>query len=62
MPEEPEESELPDYAKDSMAASLPSDPDELLTDQQKSSLSADLAKLARLRRDAEMDSANLRLA
>jgi hypothetical protein len=53
---------LSEHARSTMAASLPGDPNELLTDEQKSSLSADLAKLARLRRDAEMVSATLRLA
>ena len=50
------------HAKDTMAAALPADPNQLLTDEQKSSLSADVAKLARLRREAEMTSATLRLA
>jgi len=59
MPDDPA---LPDDAKESIAAALPADPDDLLSDDQKSSLAADLAKLARLRREAEIASASLRLA
>jgi hypothetical protein len=58
----PEDPEFPGYAKDALASSLPADPDELLSEQQKSTLSADLDSLARLRRDAEMASATLRMA
>lgn len=57
-----EDAELPGYAKDALASSLPTDPDELLTEDQRSTLSADLDSLARLRRDAEMASATLRMA
>jgi len=58
----PEDTELPGYAKEALASLLPADPDELLSEQQKSSLQADLDSLARLRRDAEMASATLRMA
>ena len=57
----PGDAEPPDY-EHILAAALPSNPNDLLTDEQKSGLSADLAKLARLRREAEIASATLRLA
>lgn len=57
-----EDAEFPAYAKDALASSLPTDPDEMLSEAQKSNLSADLDGLARLRRDAEMASATLRMA
>lgn len=53
--------ELPEEAKTTIESSLPTDPNELLSEEQRSSLSSDLAKLARLRREAEASSATLRL-
>lgn len=58
----PDDAFISDHAKETMRASLPADPNDLLTEDQKSTLAADLAKLARLRRDAEIASATLRLA
>lgn len=57
----PGKTEPPDY-EHILVVALPSNPNDLLTDEQKSGLSADLAKLARLRREAEIASASLRLA
>ena len=54
--------ELPENVKNALEANLPADLDELLNDEQKSSLTADLAKLARLRREAEVQSAAMRMA
>jgi hypothetical protein len=56
------DAELPEDVKSLLEANLPADLDELLNDQQKSSLTADLTKLARLRRDAEVLSATMRMA
>jgi hypothetical protein len=58
----PGHTEQPPTYEQLLAATLPSDPNELLTDEQKSDLNADLAKLARLRREAKTASASLRLA
>jgi len=56
------DAELPQEVKSALEATLPADLDELLNDEQKSSLTADLAKLARLRREAEVQSAAMRMA
>jgi hypothetical protein len=53
---------LPKLSTDETTAQLPSDPTSLLTSDQQKELAEDLAKLARLRRDAETASASLRLA
>lgn len=57
-----DDSELPDFVKNALEASLPADLDDLYSDQQKCTLSVDSEKLARLRRDAEVVSATLRMA
>ncbi len=54
--------ELPDSVKSALQANLPADLEELLDDEQKSNLTADLAKMARLRREAEVQSAAMRMA
>lgn len=53
---------LPKVTKDEMSRLLPADPTKLLTDAQRKELEDDLARLARLRRDAEATSGSLRLA
>lgn len=53
---------LPKASTDEMSQRLPADPTELLTDAQQRKLEDDLARLARLRRDAEATSGSLRLA
>ena len=56
------EAVLPQLSTDDTTAQLPSDPKELLSPAEHQELTADLAKLAQLRRDAETASASLRLA
>ena len=56
------DAELPEHVKSALEANLPADLDDLLDDAQRSILTADLAKLARLRREAEVESATLRMA
>jgi hypothetical protein len=56
------DAELPEHVKSALEARLPADLDDLLDDAQRSILTADLAKLARLRREAEVESATLRMA
>jgi|GEM_PF-3832521 len=56
------DAELPEDVKNALEAKLPADLDELLNDEQKSNLTADLAKLARLRREADVQSAAMRMA
>lgn len=56
------EAVLPRLTPDETTMHLPSDPARLLTDDQQKELADDLAKLARLRRDAETASGSLRLA
>lgn len=53
---------LPKLTPDETTAHLPSDPTALLTSDQQKELTDDLAKLARLRRDAETASGSLKLA
>ena len=53
---------LPKLTRDETTIGLPSDPTALLTGDQQKDLSEGLAKLARLRRDAETASGSLRLA
>jgi hypothetical protein len=53
---------LPKLAKTDVVEQLPSDPTELLSEDEQRQLSSDLAKLAGTRRDAETDSGSLRLA
>ena len=56
------EAVLPKLTRDETTAQLPSDPTALLSSEQQKELTDDLAKLARLRRDAETASGSLRLA
>ena len=56
------DAELPESVKNVLKANLPADLDELLSDVQKSTLTAELANLARLRREAEVQSAAMRMA
>jgi hypothetical protein len=56
------DAELPESVRNALEARLPADLDELLSDAQKSNLAAELAKLARLRREAEVQSATMRMA
>lgn len=56
------ETVLPHLFIDHATAQLPSDPNDLLSPAEHEALADDLAKLARLRRDAETASASLRLA
>ncbi len=56
------EAVLPRLTTDNAIAQLPSDPKDLLTPTEHQALKDDLARLARLRRDAETASASLRLA
>jgi hypothetical protein len=53
---------LPKLTANSTSAQLPVDPTALLSDEDKEQLDEDLARLARLRRDAETVSGNLKLA
>jgi hypothetical protein len=53
---------LPRLATDQTTARLPSDPNKLLTTGEHKNLASDLAKLAETRREAETESASLRLA
>lgn len=45
-----------------MTERLPADPTALLSDSERRDLAEALARLAKLRRDAELESGNLRLA
>lgn len=56
------DAELPEHVRQALEESLPEDLNDLLDDVQKSRLNADLAKNARLRREAEIQSATLRMA
>jgi hypothetical protein len=56
------EAVLPRLSTDDTTAQLPSDPNKLLSPAEQQELTEDLAKLAELRRDAETESASLRLA
>ncbi len=53
---------LPDLATNESVASLPKDPNEMLSAEERRQLATDLIKLAILRRDAETASGSLRLA
>jgi len=53
---------LPDLTTSSETASLPEDPNDMLSADERRQLVSDLAKLATLRRDAETASGSLRLA
>lgn len=53
---------LPRLSTDDTTAQLPANPNHLLSSKEQQRLSEGLAKLAELRRDAETDSASLRLA
>jgi hypothetical protein len=56
------EAVLPRLSTDQTTEQLPADPHELLSAAEQQELAEDLAKLAELRRDAETESASLRLA
>jgi len=56
------ETVLPKLPTDDIAAQLPTDPAELLSPDEKEQLQDYLARLVRLRRDAETASGSLRLA
>jgi hypothetical protein len=56
------EAVLPRLSTNDTTAQLPSDPNDLLSAAEHHELTEDLAKLADLRRDAETESASLRLA
>jgi len=53
---------LPDLTSSSGTESLPEDPNDMLSVDERRQLASDLAKLATLRRDAETASGSLRLA
>jgi hypothetical protein len=56
------EAVLPKLSRDKKSMLLPSDPTVLLNSDEQKALTEDLAKIARLRRDAENASGSLRLA
>jgi len=56
------DSVLPDLTTDSKTDSLPEDPNDMLSTDERRQLASDLRKLATLRRDAETASGSLRLA
>jgi hypothetical protein len=53
---------LPELSSNEKVASLPEDPNDMLTVEERRQLVTDLIKLATLRRDAETASGSLRLA
>lgn len=53
---------LPELSSNEEVASLPEDPNDMLTAEERRQLATDLTKLATLRRDAETASGSLRLA
>lgn len=53
---------LPELSSNEKVASLPGDPNDMLTAEERSQLATDLIKLATLRRDSEAASGSLRLA
>lgn len=58
----PADTVLPDLSSNEKVASLPEDPNDMLTAEERRQLASDLIKLATLRRDAETASGSLRLA
>jgi hypothetical protein len=57
-----EDTVLPELSSTEKVASLPPDPNDMLTAEERRQLATDLVKLATLRRDAETASGSLRLA
>ena len=53
---------LPELSSNEQVASLPDDPNDMLTSEERRQLATDLIKLAAVRRDAETASGSLRLA
>lgn len=53
---------LPELSSSEQVASLPDDPNDMLTFEERRQLTTDLNKLAAVRRDAEAASGSLRLA
>ena len=53
---------LPELWSNEQVASLPDDPNDMLTSEERRQLATDLIKLATVRRDAEAASGSLRLA
>lgn len=56
------DSVLPELSSTEGVGSLPADPNDMLTAEERRQLATDLIKLATLRRDAETASGSLRLA